>query len=338
MQVGDFLFDPDEGNGQQRFTYKGNELDMTGRPRGERPTIGALQDPLPGARAYYLSPGGEDGPQRGSRAAPWATADYALARMRPGDLLVLLAGTYRQPIVVRRSGTRRDFLHIVAENPPYATPPKFPTSGPTVIDAASCNGPAVLLDGCGARPRGGAESDQLAGRGRRRAPQHQRLRARICLRREIRPGGHPRHRPRQHALRVQRDGRIVGYELAGSLTDVRWCAAEKCPVGFRAVGPVAGFYLLQNRHFGQGGAASASISPMPSSDVVLDGNWAEDETLRPMTSAAPHHAGQQHRRPSPTVGIRVDDGADIRLFNNTLLRCARDGLIVGRRMSARGWR
>ena len=56
--------------------------------------------------------------------------------MRPGDLLVLLHGTYRQPIVIRRSGTPRDFLHIVAENPPYATPAKFATSGATIIDAA----------------------------------------------------------------------------------------------------------------------------------------------------------------------------------------------------------
>ena len=65
-QVGDFLFDPDAGNGHQRITYKGNEFDMAGRPRGDRPTIGALQDPLPGARAYYLAPDGSDGPGRGT--------------------------------------------------------------------------------------------------------------------------------------------------------------------------------------------------------------------------------------------------------------------------------
>jgi hypothetical protein len=121
QQVGDFLFDPDEGNGQQRFTYKGNELDRDGHPRGQRPTIGVCQDPLPGARAYYLSPSGQDGPGRGTRAAPWATADYALARMRPGDLLVLLHGTYRQPIVVPTPRRR--------SSPPAArrssTPPAF---------------------------------------------------------------------------------------------------------------------------------------------------------------------------------------------------------------------
>ena len=147
QQVGSFLFDPDAGNGYRRNTYKGNEFDLAGRPRGDRPTIGALQDPLPGARLTTLLPTAWT-VARGSRAAPWATADYALARMRPGDLLVLLHGTYRQPIVVHRSGTRRDFLHIVAENPPYSTPPKFPTSGPTIIDASSMgNAPAVLLDG-----------------------------------------------------------------------------------------------------------------------------------------------------------------------------------------------
>ena len=122
QQVGTFLFDPDAANGQQRFTFKGNERDLFGQPRGDRPTIGAVQNPCPGARAWYVAPDGRDAPDRGSRQSPWATAAYALDRMRPGDLLVLLPGSYRQPIVVRRSGTPRDFLHIVAENPPYATP------------------------------------------------------------------------------------------------------------------------------------------------------------------------------------------------------------------------
>ena len=149
QQVGSFLFDPDERNGQQRFTFKGNELDMHGQPRGDRPTIGAIQNPLPGARAYYLAPDGSDAPDRGTRQAPWATAEYAVARLRPGDVLVLLPGTYRQPLVVRRSGTPQDFLHIVAENPPYETPAKFPTTGPSTIDAAGFgDAPAILLDGC----------------------------------------------------------------------------------------------------------------------------------------------------------------------------------------------
>ncbi len=52
QQVGTFLFDPDEGNGHQRFTFKGNELDIVGRPRGQRPTIGAL--PGPAARGAGL--------------------------------------------------------------------------------------------------------------------------------------------------------------------------------------------------------------------------------------------------------------------------------------------
>ena len=69
-QVGDFLFDPDEGNGHQRITYKGNELDMTGRPRGRRPTIGAVQDPLPGAKAFYLAPDGIDDEPHAAVAPP----------------------------------------------------------------------------------------------------------------------------------------------------------------------------------------------------------------------------------------------------------------------------
>jgi hypothetical protein len=326
QQVGDFLFDPDEGNGQQQFTFKGNEVDIAGRPRGQRPTIGACQDPLPGARAYYLSPTGKDGSGRGTRAAPWATADYALARMRPGDLLVLLAGTYRQPIVVRRSGTSRDFLHIVAENPPYATPEKFPTSGPAVIDAANISGPAVLLDGCGHVRIAGLKvinssseaAVELCG-------------TRDCVVEyvfvEHSAGAGIRATGRGNTLyECSVTGGTHGYELAGSLTDVRWCAAEKTDVGFRAIGPVAGLHLLQNRHLG--GAIAGFDFTQSSSEIVLDGNWAEGE------ETAYRLGGQRimllnNNADAPLVGIEVGNGTDFRLLNNTLLRCRRDGLVLG---------
>ena len=148
VQVGNFLFDPDAGNGQRRFTYKGNALDMVGRPRGERPTIGAVQDPLPGARAYYLSPGGDRRAAARQRAAPWATADYALARMRPGDLLVLLHGTYRQPIVVRRSGTRAEFPAHRRREPALRHAGEVPHRRPDDHRRRGNQRPAVLLDGC----------------------------------------------------------------------------------------------------------------------------------------------------------------------------------------------
>jgi len=148
-QVGDFLFDPDAANGNQRFTYKGNAVDIAGEPRGDRPSLGAYQNPLPGAKAYHVAPDGKDAPERGTRTAPLATVACGLSRMRPGDLLVLRPGRYSEPIVINRSGTPRDFLHIVAENPPYATPDKFPHGGASVIDAAGMGGqPALLLDGC----------------------------------------------------------------------------------------------------------------------------------------------------------------------------------------------
>ena len=327
QQVGSFLFDPDAGNGYRRNTYKGNEFDLAGRPRGDRPTIGALQDPLPGAKAYYLAPNGVDGSQRGSRAAPWATADYALARMRPGDLLVLLHGTYRQPIVVHRSGTRRDFLHIVAENPPYSTPPKFPTSGPTIIDASSMgNAPAVLLDGCGhVRVAGLRVVDS-------KAEAAVELRnTRDCVIEYVFV-----EKAADAGIRATGRGNTlyecsvaeasIGYRLAGSLTDVRWCAANDSHDGFRATGPVAGLYLLQNRQLGKA-TVGFSLEGV-SSDVVLDGNWAE-------TAAWAYQVGGlrimlvNNIADHPACGIGVGDGADFRLLNNNILRCRDNGLVLG---------
>jgi len=325
-QVGSFLFDPDEGNGRQRFTYKGNELDMAGRPRGERPAIGACQDPLSGARAFYIGPAGRDAPQGGTRAAPWATADYALARMRPGDLLVLLAGTYRQAIAIRRSGTARDFLHVVAENPPYPAPPKFASGGPALLDASAAgNAPALLLDGCAHVRVAGLRvvHSQAAAAVELRDTRDcvvEYVFVERCAGAGIRATG------RGNTLyECSVTGGSAGYELAGSLTDVRWCAADKTPAGFREIGPAAGLHLLQNRHLG-GGAAGFDFT-QPSSDVVLDGNWAEAE------DGAYLLGGQRimlvnNNADAALSGIQVGGGSDFRLLNNTLLRCGRDGLVL----------
>ena len=328
QQVGDFLFDPDQGNGRQRFTFKGNEFDIAGHPRGARPTIGACQDPLPGARAFYVGPTGRDAPQGGTRAAPWATADYAIARMRPGDLLVLLAGTYRQPIVIRRSGTARDFLHVVAENPPYPAPAKFATGGPTVLDASAMGDtPAVLLDGCAhVRVAGlrvvGSKADAAV----------ELRNTRDCVLEYV----FVEHSPGDGAgIRATGRGNTLyecsvtggnnGYELAGSLTDVRWCAAEKTIVGFRAVGPTAGLHLLQNRHLG-GGALGFGLTH--SSDLVLDGNWAEAEEVAYVLGGE-RIMLVNNNADAPRNGITALGGADFRILNNTLLRCGDDGLQLG---------
>ena len=313
QQVGTFLFDPDERNGQQRFTFKGNELDMQGQPRGDRPTIGAIQNPLPGAKAYYLAPDGRDASDRGTRQAPWATADYALARLRPGDVLVLLPGTYRQPLVVRRSGTPQDFLHIVAENPPYETPAKFPTTGPSTIDAAGLgNAPAILLDGCAHVRVAGLRVINSA------APAAVELRdTRDCVVEyvfvEPNAGVGIRATGRGNTLyECSVAGGSAGYELAGSLTDVRWCASRDNPVGFRAIGPVAGLHLLQNRHHGgQGGGTVGFDLGTVASDVVLDGNWVESVQCGYQVGGQRVLLANNNADQTGT-GIRVTGGDDVR--------------------------
>lgn len=329
QQVGTFLFDPDAGNGQQRFTYKGNERDLFNQPRGDRPTIGAVQAPCPGSRAWYLSPAGQDAPDRGTRQLPWATANYAVERMRPGDVLVLLPGTYRQRIVVRRSGTPRDFLHIVAENPPYETPPKFPTTGQAVLDAADLGStPAIYLDGCA--------HVRLAGLRvlNSQAPAAVELHGtRDCVVEyafvERSVGTGIRATGRGNTLyECQVSGGTAGYELAGSLSDVRWCVAQECRVGFAACGPVAGLQLLQNRyHGGAAGGKQGFAFAGPGSDVVLDGNWAEGCEVGFETG------GQRAMLVNNTAdqtgtGIRLLEGTDVRVFHNSVFRAAQDALAL----------
>jgi hypothetical protein len=212
--------------------------------------------------------------------------------------------------VVRRSGTRRDFLHIVAENPPYPTPPKFPTSGPTIIDAAGMgNAPAVLLDGCGhVRVAGLRVVDS-------KAEAAVELRnTRDCVVEyvfvEKADDAGIRATGRGNTLyECSVSEASVGYRLAGSLTDVHWCAADNSHDGFRTIGPVAGLHLLQNRQLGK--AAVGFSLEGASSDVVLDGNWAE-------TADWAHKVGGlrimlvNNIADHPACGIGVGDGADYR--------------------------
>jgi hypothetical protein len=315
QQVGTFLF---EAEGRPSWTYRGNDRDLFGQQRSERPTIGAAERPAPGARAYYLSPDGRDGPERGSRSAPWATTDYALVRMRPGDLLVLLAGTYRRPLVIRRSGTARDFLHVVAEHPPYATPPKFPTGGASVFDARGFGDtPAMVLDGCSHVRVAGL---RVTGSKARAAVELRETRDCVVeylfvddSASGIRASGRG-----NTFYECQVTGGALGYGLGGSLTDVRWCAAADTETAFSAVGPVAGLHLLQNRQTGHCKVAYSLLTP--GSDVVLDGNWAEQ------AECAFEVRGDRvllvnNIADDVSVGIRAEAASDLRVFHNSLLRC-----------------
>jgi hypothetical protein len=121
-------------------------------------------------------------------------------------------------------------------------------------------------------------------------------------------------------------GGAAGYEVSGSLTDVRWCAAQDTADGLRTVGPVAGLLLLQNRH--SGGKQTGFAVHAPATDVVLDGNWTDagdcgyevsGSRIMLVNNIAEH----------PRTGIRVAEGGHLRVFNNSLLRCTHDGLVLG---------
>ncbi|MBL7039439.1 MAG: right-handed parallel beta-helix repeat-containing protein [Pirellulaceae bacterium] len=330
-QVGDFLFDPDQRNGNQRFTYKGNALDITGQARGDRPTLGAHQNPLPGAQTYYVAPDGQDAPGRGDRSKPFATFAHGLAQMRPGDLLVLLPGTYTERLIVHRSGTPRDFLHIVAQNPPYETPEKFPHGGSSIIEASGLGDqPAVLLDDCAHVRVAGLRVHNW------QAQAAVELRnTRDCVVEYLFVDGSSavglRATGRENTIyECQVTGGKCGFELAGSLTDVRWSASYDNPIGFRTVGPVAGLHLLQNRHHGCT-RCGFDISG-PASDIVLDGNWVD--TAEGNDACAFRVAGERvmlvnNMADRPAQGMEVTGGSDVRVFHNSVFRASTDGLSLG---------
>lgn len=53
--------------------------------------------------SYYVATTGDDG-QDGSQAKPWKTIQHAVARLQPGDTLLLRAGTYYENVTVRLTG------------------------------------------------------------------------------------------------------------------------------------------------------------------------------------------------------------------------------------------
>ncbi len=332
QQVGDFLFDPDEGNGHQTFTYKGNQKDIFGADRGDKPTIGAAENPLPGARAWYMAPDGADAAGRGAKDAPLATAAYALDRMRPGDVLVIRSGTYKQAIVIDRSGTSENFLHIVAEAPPYPTPPKFPTPGPAVIDAAALGDqPAILLKNCGHVRLAGLKVTHSAAKAAVELRQ-----TRDCVLEYIFV-----EKPAQTGIAITGrentlyecsvTGGRAGYAYSGSLCDIKWCASEGSASGFAPPDPgavSAGLYLFENRHLAATKSADTvgfALAP-GGSDNVFDGNYASGAATG-FGVAGARTLLVNNVATGDDVGVAVK-AADLRLFNNSMLSCKESALKI----------
>ncbi len=61
-------------------------------------------DLVPARRAWYVAPWGSDG-NPGTFTAPFRTIQYGVARLAPGDRLILRGGTYRETVTIARQGT-----------------------------------------------------------------------------------------------------------------------------------------------------------------------------------------------------------------------------------------
>ena len=81
--------------------------------------LGTLPAKLPSplaqsrGRTYYVAPGGNDS-SPGTSERPWRNVQRAFDRLRPGERALVRAGTYEEDLVMRRAGTARAPITVVA--------------------------------------------------------------------------------------------------------------------------------------------------------------------------------------------------------------------------------
>ncbi|WP_187388555.1 right-handed parallel beta-helix repeat-containing protein [Meiothermus taiwanensis] len=69
---------------------------------------------LPSGPTYYVGPGGSN-TNDGSRDRPWATLSFAVQRLKPGDVLRVLPGSYNESVQVTVSGTPSQRITIASD-------------------------------------------------------------------------------------------------------------------------------------------------------------------------------------------------------------------------------
>ncbi len=97
------------------------EVRVTLAPEGGAPVVltGSARTrnerfPTGSGRTYYVSPEGDDGAE-GSREHPFGTIQHAALLAGPGDVVAVLAGTYREQVVINRSGRADAYITFRAE-------------------------------------------------------------------------------------------------------------------------------------------------------------------------------------------------------------------------------
>jgi hypothetical protein len=70
---------------------------------------------LPSGTTFYVGPGGSNA-NDGSRERPWATISYGASRLKPGQILRVLPGTYNEAVSVAVSGTASQRIVIAADS------------------------------------------------------------------------------------------------------------------------------------------------------------------------------------------------------------------------------
>ncbi|MGF1453455.1 MAG: choice-of-anchor Q domain-containing protein [Opitutales bacterium] len=76
------------------------------------PVADPIELPAPVRTRYVATDGDDDAP--GTQEAPWRTLEFAATQLEPGDMLLVMPGTYEGPVVFDRSGTAGAWIRVVA--------------------------------------------------------------------------------------------------------------------------------------------------------------------------------------------------------------------------------
>ncbi len=109
------------------------------------------------ADARWVAPGGADA-NAGTKDAPWATIGASLAKLTPGQTLVVAAGTYQEHVSATVAGTAAD--PILVQAAPGAAPVIHPPDSDSVIEVGSGAG-FVVFDGLTFEGARGASSTDI---------------------------------------------------------------------------------------------------------------------------------------------------------------------------------
>ena len=104
----------------------------------------AQGESLNSASTYYVSPQGNNS-NPGSKSQPWRTVEYGANQAKPGDVVLVENGVYRESVVMTKSGTAGAYITLKAVN--YLGAKIEVTNGLGTVDGIKAAANYLIIDG-----------------------------------------------------------------------------------------------------------------------------------------------------------------------------------------------